>query len=310
MQIAQTDVQQPPKQQTWTLHHLTDLHIDAKDHAERELAERIKEIKDDPHALWVGGGDYGDLILPGDKRTGSGWHPDAIVERLPDWYVERVTDTLAPIASKCVGFGIGNHESTVMTKWHRGVAAEVCANLGLEGKYLGWRGWAIVTFRHGQRESQSVKVYQYHGWSTGRLKGRKALQAERDLGAWDADVLCLGHDHQPYIDVWHTEESYYSSRGDEKWKLRTRPRCVMNGGSWTYGGLPPTDYVGKRAMEFPNEMWVEGKNFRPQPPSSPRLKIHVDMGHSANSRGAGYRPMGFDFTAEMPGQRRYYQEAA
>ena len=82
MQIAQTSVQQPTCQETWTLHHLTDLHVDAKDHAERELNERIREIRDDPYALWVGGGDYGDLILPGDKRTGSGWHPDAIVERL------------------------------------------------------------------------------------------------------------------------------------------------------------------------------------------------------------------------------------
>ena len=310
MQVAQTDVRQESPQQTWTLHHLTDLHVDAKDHAEHELAERIREIKNDPHALWVGGGDYGDLILPGDKRAGSGWHPDAIIERLPDWYVERVCDTLAPIASKCIGFGIGNHESTVMQKWHRGIGAEVADRLGIMDKYLGWRGWCIVTFRYGQRESQSLKVYQYHGWSTGRLGGRKLIQAERDIGAWDADVLCLGHDHQPNISVWHTEMAYYASRGPSKWKLRTRPRCVMNGGSWTYGGLPPADYAGKRPMEVPNEMWVEGRNFRPQPPVSPRLRIHSDMGHAVNGRGVGYRPMGFDFTAEMPGNRLYYGEAA
>jgi hypothetical protein len=144
-------------------------------------------------------------------------------------------------------------------------------------KYLGVRGWCVLQFKLDRRR-MSFKVFQYHGWSAGRLKGRKALQAERDLGAWNADAFFLGHDHQPYEDIFWTEEPYSSKRG---WGLKQRPRAVINGGSWTYGQRPPTSDQTKRERKIsdvPNEMWVEGRNFRPQPPESPVLLLHLDFG--------------------------------
>lgn len=280
MQIAVSNIECGAHKETWTLHHLTDLHDGAVDHARAELDERIREIADDPTALWIGGGDYGDLIVPGDPRfTGDvvedEWRD--VVHRIPDFYLERLTERLAPIADKCVGLASGNHEQVIGNRYHRGVAAELAARLGRPHVYLGVRGWAYIRFgRAGKR--LPVKAFVYHGWSAGRLKGRKALQAERDLGAWNADVFMLGHDHQPYADLWYTEDVADGGGSSQGPRLRQRPRAVINGGSWTYGRRPPHRVDPAHPSQTPNEMWVEGRNFRPQAPGGPRLLIHLDFG--------------------------------
>lgn len=292
MEIAVSSVAVAHDVEVFEIHHLTDLHMDDPDHAADALDERVKHIAETPNALWLGGGDYGSLILPSDPRFQTGL--EGSVHRLPDVYVESVTERLLPIRDKCIGFGTGNHEATVAKYYHRGVGAEVASLLGVPHLYLGVRGWAVVQFRQRKRVV-TLKAFQFHGWSAGRLKGRKAIQAERDLGAWAADAFFLGHDHQPYSDIWYTEEPYGSKAG---WKLRHRPRSFINGGSWTYGERAPTK--GKAALkpsEWPNETWADAKNFRPQPPAGPVLYVHVDMGRALT------RAAGFDFEIRQRGNR-------
>lgn len=300
MEIAVRSIQAEANRHTFEIHHITDTHADDPDHAANELAERIKHIADTPNAYWIGGGDYGSLILPNDPRFQTGSHA---VHRLPDVYVESTTDVFWPIREKCLGFGTGNHEWTIGKHYHRGVGAEVAMRLGIPDLYLGSRGWCITQFEWHERRV-TMKSYQFHGWSAGRLKGRKALQAERDLGAWNADALFLGHDHQPYDDIWYTEEPKGSKAG---WRIHQRPRAFINGGSWTYGQRhPATTEVKKnrRASEWPNEQWVEQKNFRPQPPANPVLLVHVDFGSSANKeKDYDGRAAGFDFEIHKRGNR-------
>lgn len=298
MEIARSKIKVGTNRTTYRLHHLTDLHDGSPDHAEAELDERIREIADDPQALWVGGGDYGDLILPGDRRFTPGVVADDYrdaMARIPDYFLERMEQRLKPIAGKCVGLAAGNHEATIGKNYHRGVAAELAMRLGCPTMYLGDRGWSILTFETGGRRL-ALSVYTYHGWSAGRLKGRKAIQAERDIGAWNADVLLLGHDHQPYADIWWTEEPYSTKNG---YRIRQRPRAVINGGSWTYGQKPPTSDALKvqwRPSNAPGQSWAEGKNFRPQPPESPVLELHLDFGNGAiKERGNKGRPSGIAF---------------
>ncbi len=308
MQIAVSEVVCDGTKDRWTLHHLTDLHIDEPDHASEELAKKIKTIKDDPKALWVGGGDYGGLILPGDPRW-QGEEGDFPVARMPDWYVDTVTDMLYPIRDKCVGFGVGNHEITVMKKWHRGVAAEVANNLSMTHMYLGVRGWAIIRFHNKSRKTwHTLKIYQYHGWSAGRGRGRKSTQAEKDLGSWDADIFLVGHDHAPDVQIWYTESLYKPSRG-KKWKVRQTPRCFMNGGAMLYGQRQPESYVGRDPKDIPTDLWKEGKNYRPQPPVSPTLDICLDFGTGRDTKCAyAGRPMSFDFEARWSAPTFYFDD--
>lgn len=298
MEIAVSEIKAEQARQTFEIHHLTDTHMDDHDFAAKELQERIDYIRDTPNALWIGGGDYHSLILPNDPRFQTGGES---VHRLPDVYVENVTEWFLPIRDKCIGFATGNHEATIGKFYHRGVGPEVAAKLGVPQLYLGYRGWIILRFSLGARRVP-LKIYQYHGWSSGRLKGRKALQAERDLGAWNADAFFLGHDHQPYSDLWYTEDVRGNKGG---WSVHQRPRAYINGGSWTYGQRPPAtagQKISRKPSEWPNESWVEGKNFRPQPPAGPVLFVHVDFGAAKDESHQG-RSAGFDFEIRTLGKR-------
>jgi hypothetical protein len=306
LELVVTDIELDANRCDVELHPLTDLHIDDPDHAADHLARRIAHIRDTPNAYWVGCGDYGSLILPGDPRFGSGGHlRDEWREhlgRLPDFYLERCHEILSPIADKCLGLAAGNHEATVGKHYHRGLVPELAMSFGRPELYLGDRGWSILKFHRNNRKT-TLSAFVYHGWSTGRLKGRKHVQAERDLGAWAADVFFLGHDHQPAAALWYTQEAYGSKSG---WALRDRPRAHVNGGSWGYGQKPPTPMREKSKWKphtAPGQSWVEGKNFRPDPPSNPYVIVHVDSG---DSKRESFRPAGFDLEIRWTAQRHHY----
>lgn len=305
MQLAVSKLKAPTNRSTFTLWHLTDLHIDDGDHAADELDRDIQAIADDPYAIWLFGGDGASLILPSDKRYAT--HPGEDVHRIPDWYVHTLTEKLAPIAGKCVGFGDGNHERTIHARFHRGVGAEIAHRLGIPHLYLGSRGWSVMQFAYAERRIITVKAYWFHGWSAGRLKGRKALQAQRDLGAWDADIFLLGHDHQPYADVWYTQDAVPTKNG---WTLKSRPRAVLNGGSYTYGQSPPCDITKLKPHEIPGPSWVEGRNFPPQPPVHPLLLMHLDFGNGVGPRGQQGRPSSIAFETRMHAPSFYTGQAA
>jgi len=311
VEIALTDVEFSGRQ-TFELHHLTDVHLDDPDHAAEYFQERVEHIRSTPNALWLGGGDYGSLIVPGDKRFGSGGHIQKEwaehLSRLPDFYLERCDEVFSPIADKCVGLVAGNHEATIGKNYHRGLVPELAMRLGRPDLYLGDRGWSVVRFNMGKVQIP-LRVYAYHGWSSGRLKGRKQIQAERDLGSWQADVFMLGHDHQPAAHIWYSQECYASKKG---YGLRDKPRAHINGGSWGYGQKPPSSAAEKRswkASEAPGQSWLEGKNFRPEPPSNPYLLVTVDGGHGAEpAKGAVTRPAGFDLEIRWPAVTHDYGE--
>lgn len=306
MQICAREFKCSGVSETWSLHYLTDVHLDDPDHAEDEFKARLKQIKDDPRAVWIGGGDYGSLILPGDKRFGSGGHlkgPWAEhISRLPDYYIERTVEWMQPIADKCAGIAVGNHEATIGRNFHRGVGAEVASRLGKPELYLGDRGWSAISFRL-YTKVQTVKVFSYHGWSAGRLKGRKALQAERDLGAWDADIIFLGHDHQPDADLWWTENITFDSK-NSMWRQAIRPRAVVNGGSWVYGDAPNKNLSKLPVSEIPGQSWLAGKNFRPQGIANPVVLMHIDFGMGGSeATNRKSRPMGFGLEVRTEASR-------
>lgn len=308
MEISEIAVKVPHTQSEWSLHHVTDLHKDNPLFAEKEWLERRKAIEEDPHALWLGGGDYCDWILPTDPR----WEGETPPGGVP--YASHVTamkdeivEMFWPIRDKCIGFGLGNHERTLAKKLFRNPVGEAAYELGIQDKWLGIMGMAHVRFWYHKR-NQNLKVWWYHGWSAGRSKGRKSLHAERELGATEADVYMVGHDHQPNIECWYQRQTYYNTK-QKKWEFRESPRAFMNGGSMLYGQSPPTKgKLAKSGADLPAPTWLEGKAYRPEPPRSPVLVVNVDMGGGGGGKDKPVkkvRPMGFDFKETMWSPRFY-----
>lgn len=282
--VIVTDLQQG-RSQRWSLHHLTDMHDGSRHHDEKALDRRIAEIAADPFALWVNGGDNGDFIAHNDPR----YQADMLSEpyqgkaNMGDVFLERMIPRLQPIADKCVFFGIGNHETAFANHYHRNLGAALASGLGIIDKYGSYRGWYVLRFNRGTA-AQTLRGFQYHGWSSGRSKGRKALEAERELAARNADIYTLGHDHSPYSDIW-TTESLENFKGG--YKVKPWPRAVINGGCWL-GPDTGHEQVTDKLSEIDNPSWASRKNFRLERVGGPILHMDVSFG----------RETGIDFTIE------------
>jgi UDP-2,3-diacylglucosamine pyrophosphatase LpxH len=262
-------------------HHLSDLHVGAPDFDERAFLERRALIEGDEWARWGMGGDGGDLIRHNDRR----YQPTELHPRyrqaadLRHASREHLRELFKPIASKCWYWADGNHERKLDEYFGGKFGVEVCCDLGIESKYVGYRGFVHVVFQIGKSDKKRIGqlIDVQHGWQTGRLKGAFLVQAERELGATDADIVVRGHNHQPAAHTFVTLGITHSGVGPSK--LRQRKRTVLNGGTWRRGyrdDLAPID--ADRISEVEGDMWGETKGFRSEPLGGPVLLLRVDGG--------------------------------
>ncbi len=185
-----------------------DIHLGNSQCGEKALADWVKEIQQDDHALWIGIGDYADFINRKDKRYDE--------EAIAPWLYgigdiaraqrDRVIATLLPIADKCLGLVKGNHEDSVYIYNERDVYGPLVEEIGrAQGKdaRLGLEYWGFIRLLF-QRQKPGVRnpetwtcdVFVTHGWWGGQLQGNGAIQLERLAGwAW-AHVVLAGHDHK------------------------------------------------------------------------------------------------------------------
>lgn len=274
------------------LHHLTDLHLGAPDFAEDLFKDRVRMIEADSQARWTMGGDLGDLIRHNDRRYDvSSLHPRyRSATDLRAATMEHAVELLAPIADKCWGWADGNHERTFDQMYGGHFGVEMCCNLGIADRFVDYRGFVYVNLVIGSRGSLSgLMIDLQHGWQSGRLKGAFLVQAERELGTTDADIVLRGHNHQPAAHTFVTLG--LNVRRD---RVVKRMRTVLNGGCWRHGyrNLDPIDPQHTSVVE--RSMWHETRGYRSEPVGGPVLVLRFDAGRSS-SRGIG-RPASITHT--------------
>jgi hypothetical protein len=201
-------------------------------------------------------------------------------------FLERMTERLLPIRDKCVTFGIGNHETAFANHYHRNLGVELAHRLGVLDKYVSYSGWGVIRFHCGTKR-QTLKIYQWHGWRSGRGAGGFDLEMERELGARDADVFLTGHDHKPDDRLW-TSERVRTVRNE--YREVAWHRAAINGGCWL--GPDRDSEKPTKLSEYKNPSWASKKNFRLERVGGPILHMDVDFGHTPN------RLASIDFTIE------------
>jgi hypothetical protein len=191
-----------------TLYALGDVHIGALNCALPHFKAVLREIDQDPYALWFGGGDIVDAILPQDQKrfdpgTLPDWmlkgKPDAIRMRLKDMIASEVgmaKDLLHGIRGKCLGLIEGNHEFEVMKRHNRDVTRELCDSLGVP--HLTDCFFARLLFKKAGHVA-SCKLYAAHGCGGGRTPGAEAGHLARMAADKDADIVLRGHSHTQFI---------------------------------------------------------------------------------------------------------------
>ena len=185
---------------------LGDIHIGAAACDEEHFTQTVKYIKDND-CYWIGMGDYCDFINKSDKRFS--------VDSLADWIgikelgdlaknqERRFLEIVNPIASRCLGLLMGNHEGTILTKYERDIYSNIVTGVKEAGGMkdtdslaLGYSGWLRLRFsRHGSNSRRHILINCHHGFVGGKLAGAKALNMQRWLWNHEADLVIFGHSH-------------------------------------------------------------------------------------------------------------------
>ena len=193
--------------------NFSDLHMLAEDHAANHLARDIKQVAEDPFSFWIGGGDYVDCISRNDPR----FSPDSVSKkltisdlgRLGEVGFREVRNTFAPIADKCLGLLIGNHELQYMIrKEQEDRHAWLCMDLGVPN--LNYSSFFDVVFvRNGKRiptlsrsapekeggNRAQFRVWCHHGAGMATTPGGKMNRLIKAMADFRADIYMMGHVH-------------------------------------------------------------------------------------------------------------------
>lgn len=231
---------------------LGDIHIGSAACDEKLLRQVVARIEADPTCYWIGMGDYCEFINIHDKRFDSAvladWVDVADLVDLAQAQRDRFLSIVKPIAGKCLGLVIGNHEGTIQRKFERDIYREIVVTLKGWGGFpndhklaFGVYGWLQLAFCWGEdKRGGSVVITGnvHHGFTGGRLGGAKALNMERWLWTHNADFVLFGHSHN--ADVYRRAVEYVGRNGHIRQQVRlggysgTFMRTVNDGGPATY----------------------------------------------------------------------------
>ena len=200
------------KDQVWTIYPIGDIHLGASNTNEEKLQEDVERVASDPYSVWIGLGDYLDLILPKDlkrfhAKTLAEWINFDDLDNLVYHQVEYAAQLLAPIADKCLGLISGNHESSII-KYH---SVDPVYVLAKELKYisgktipcLGKCAFIRQKFKHKDDKSgkklNRLDISLHHGWFAGRKPGGKANNLLAAFEKFDCDLFICGHGHEKLV---------------------------------------------------------------------------------------------------------------
>lgn len=202
---------------SFTLYGLGDLHLGCPTVDERALRALVKRVAGDPHARWIGMGDYGDLIDARDKRFGflpidqRYWDAQTAPGGIPAETTAHVVEVLEPIRDKCLGLLEGNHETSVYQRTNYSLLSAVAEELKLQHLILGFEGFVVWPFSRnhagaskGASGAFSITIQAAHGAAAPRRSGSLYNNAEVMKSRYpSADVILRGHGHQRVAQVFN-----------------------------------------------------------------------------------------------------------
>jgi hypothetical protein len=247
-----------------------DTHVGTRAFDRPRFLGYVKWIKDTPNTYWVGVGDYCECITPKDIR----FDPDVIdpiyteqkkyndlwrdiynrslpigfraLKDLPTIEARDFIDMVTPIADKCIGLSMGNHEWDIQNNYDKDILGYICQELKVRN--LGWASLTRLKFYESRGHAIPVLMYVSHGYSMGRKKGGKINVLEDKASMFEADIFISGHSHDKIAST--KELLTIPRRGKLRLKTKKKVFCVVPSffktyeeGIITYGErreFPPT----------------------------------------------------------------------
>jgi hypothetical protein len=197
----------------FTLHPIGDAHKGVIHCDEDLLEDECVDIKRDSHALWLGIGDYADLITPSDFKRWDGrilakWMKGN-EDNIGATQLDSVNEQFSPIWNKCLGLIEGNHEESIRKHGHYNLMTELLKKANhvktydyANGKeyavpYGGVQCFVVLHFiRKGSREQHDYIIHARHGEGAARTSGARANAVLRmSQTTVNAQITLMGHLH-------------------------------------------------------------------------------------------------------------------
>lgn len=235
-----------------------DEHDGTKHFSRSELAKVVKVIQNDPLARWVGMGDKCEFICPTDPRWDGGSiadyvHPDNVaLDEAEDWL-----SIVSPIANKCDGLLLGNHEYQLMKHYHIDIQDYICKKLGVTN--LGYSAFIRYIFRRSTSGGREYVGYFTHGAGCAITKGAKVNRLERVMDSFSADFYAHGHVH----DIITNTKAYLTLNQENKIVQKVKVGAMTGCFFRTYSQNVPASYG-------------EHKNYPPTSIGCPHFTIIPD----------------------------------
>jgi len=255
MEIHQVRIKYTSKKDVFKLYPLGDVHCGAVQCAEDAIKAKVKQIQEDPFALWVGMGDQADLIVPHDPRWDvmqiAPWVEQTnIAESQRKWVVK----LYEPIKDKCIGMCSGNHEDSIRIYNTQDIHLDICRDLGV--KNLGYSAFVRLFFARG-KEVYAIDCHFEHGAGGAQTDGGKIMRLNIGMNAFDADIYAMGHLHDKKVN------SITRLHLTENFQIKQKTRVGAITGSWY-----------KAYIESPYPSYAEKKGYRPTELGCPVFYIY------------------------------------
>jgi predicted phosphodiesterase len=219
-----------PENRDIILFPISDVHLGASEHMEKEWADFCRQIEETPNAYIVLGGD----LINNSTRTSVA---NVFEETMrPREQKKVIAEMLTPIRDRILCAVSGNHERRSGKDADDDPTYDIMCKLDIEHLYR--ENMAFVKIRIGKRDGDGTKNPTYmltvtHGAGGGILTGGAVNRNERFGYVVDGmDCLIVGHTHKPFV----TQPSKIKIDPFNN-KVDIKPFKVVSSSSWlNYGG--------------------------------------------------------------------------
>ena len=219
-----------PDNRDITLYPISDVHLGASEHMEREWDDFCRMIAETPNAYIILGGD---LINNATRNSVSNVFEETM---RPREQKKLIAEMLMPIRDRILCSVSGNHERRSGKDADDDPTYDIMCKLDLEHLYR--ENMAFVKLQIGNKEGNGYKNPTYmltvtHGAGGGMLTGGSVNRNERFGYVIDGmDCLIVGHTHKPFV----TQPSKIKIDPYNN-KVDIKPFKVVSSSSWLkYGG--------------------------------------------------------------------------
>lgn len=240
------------------IYFFADIHLGNRACDKEKLKKHIFEVETNPHAYWIGGGDYIEAINYTDKRFDGSQIDPSYLNHLSNAAHEQTADIITlfkNIRHKCLGLHRGNHEECIRLKYHYDVMQEF-KNCWPEVPLLEDTAFTRLVFH---RTGNKIKkhypgsvfiIWSAHGNIGGRKSGGKINRIEDAMAFFDADIYLMGHGHRKII----TSLTALSTTNTKTMKLNARRRIGGMTGAYFKTYVEGASTYAEKAMFSPSDL--------------------------------------------------------